>query len=83
MDASDWMILLKGKKIPLADAIFYFLQNMAAITQHVIVEQKERVKVRFFLFFPPYSYFGLSLRHMLIPHMCCKMQNKLSKSRVS
>ena len=54
---------------------------MAAITQHAIVK-KERVKVCF-SFFSPYSCFGLNLRHMLMPHMCCEMQNKLSKTRVS
>ena len=51
---------------------------MAAIKQHAIVE-KELVKVCFLLSFSPYSCFGLNLRHMVIPHVCCEMQNKLSK----
>ena len=55
---------------------------MAAITQHAIVE-KERVKVCFCVSFTPYSCFGLNLRYMLMPHMCCEMQNKLLKTRVS
>ena len=45
--------------------------------------KKERVKVCFFLSFSPYSFFGLNLRHVVMPHMCCEMQNKLSKTRVS
>ena len=55
---------------------------MAAITQHAIVEKRagEGMIVPFFF---PYSSFGLNLRHMLRPHMCCEMQNKLSKTRVS
>ena len=34
-----------------------------------------------FLF--PYSWFGLNLRHMVMPHMYCEMQNKLSNTRGS
>ena len=45
--------------------------------------KKERVKVCFFLSFTPYSYFGLNLRHTVMLHICCEMQNKLSKTRVS
>ena len=57
-------------------------QNIAAFILHVIVE-KERVEVSFILPFSPYSCFGLNLRHMMMPNMCCEMQNKLSKTRVS
>ena len=57
-------------------------QNMAAVTQHAIVE-KLAGKGMFFLYFSPYSGFGLNFRHMVMPHMCCEMQNKLSKTRVS
>ena len=53
---------------------------MAAIKQHAIVE-KERVKVCS-LSFSPFSCFGLNLRHMVMTHMCCEMQNKLLKTRV-
>ena len=57
---------------------------MAAITQHAIVEKSAGECMLFFLLsFPPYSCFGLNLRHMVMPHMCCEMQNKLSKTRVS
>ena len=55
---------------------------MAAITQHAIVE-KRAGEGMFFLSSFPYSCFGLNLRHMVMPHMCCEMQNKLSKTRVS
>ena len=56
---------------------------MAAITQHAIVEKRAGEGMFFFLSFPPYSCFGLNFRHMVMPHMCCEMQNKLSKTRVS
>ena len=46
-------------------------QNMAAITQHAIVEKR----VGEGMFFPFFSH--------TMPHMCCDMQNKLSKTRVS
>ena len=55
---------------------------MAAITQHAIVE-KRAGEGMFFPFFFPLLMFGLNLRHMVMPHMCCEMQNKLSKTRVS
>ena len=55
---------------------------MAAITQHAIVE-KRAGEGMFFPFFPPYSCFGLNFRHMVMPNMCCEMQSKLSKTRVS
>ena len=45
--------------------------------------KKERVKVCFFPSFFPLFMFGLNLRHMVMPHMCCEMQNKRSKTRVS
>ena len=53
---------------------------MLAITQHAIVEKRAGEGM---FFFPPYSCFGLNLRHMVMPNMCCEMQNKLSKTRVS
>ena len=59
-----------------------FSENVAAITQHAIVEKRAGEGV-VFLSFPHYSCFGLNLRHMVMPHMCCEMQNKLSKSMVS
>ena len=55
---------------------------MAAIKQHAIIEKRAGESM-FFLSFSPYSCFGLNLRHMAMPHMCCEMQNKLSKTRVS
>ena len=54
---------------------------MTAITQHAIVE--ERAGEGMFFPFSPFSCFGLNLRAMVMPHMCCEMQNKLSKTRVS
>ena len=36
-----------------------------------------------FLFYSPYSCFGLNLRDMVKPHMYCQMQNKLSSTRGS
>ena len=53
-----------------------FSKNMAAIKQHAIVE-KMVGEGMFFPFFSPYSCFGLNLRHMVIPYMCCEMQNQL------
>ena len=55
---------------------------MAAIKQNAIVE-KRAVEGMFLPFFSPYSCFGLNLRYMVMPHMCCEIQNKLSKTRVS
>ena len=55
---------------------------MAAITQHAIVE-KRADEGMFFAFLSAHSCFGLNLRHMVMPHMYCEMQNKLSKTRVS
>ena len=51
---------------------------MAAIKQRATVEKRAGVGMFFF-----YSCFGLNLRHMVMPHMCCEMQNKLSKTRLS
>ena len=45
--------------------------------------KKERVKVWIFLFFSPYSCFGLNLGHLVMPDMYCGMQNKLSNTSVS
>ena len=50
--------------------------------QHAIVE-KRADEGMFFLSFTLYSCFGLNLRHMVMSHMCCEMQNKLTKTRVS
>ena len=55
---------------------------MAAITQHAMVE-KRAGEGMLFPFFSTYSCFGFNLRHMMMPHMGCEMQNKLSKTRVS
>ena len=45
---------------------------------------KKRVGVgMFFLSFSPYYCFGLNLRHMVMPYMCCEMQNKVSNAKVS
>ena len=55
---------------------------MAAINQHATVEKKQ-VNVCFLIFYSPYSWFGLNLRHMVMPHMYCEMQNKLSNTRGS
>ena len=55
---------------------------MADITEHAIVEIRAD-EGTFFLSFSPYTCFGLNLRHMVMPLMCCEMQNKLSKTRVS
>ena len=60
-----------------------FSKNMAAITQHAIVVKRVGEGVFFPVSFSPYSCFGLNLRHMVMPHMRCEMQNKLSKTRVS
>ena len=59
-----------------------FSKNMAAINQHATVEKKQ-VNVFFLISYSPYSWFGLNLRHMVIPHMYCEMQNKLSNTRGS
>ena len=53
---------------------------MAAIKQYAIVEKADE---GIFSFIPPYSCFGLNLRHMVTSQMCCEMQNKLSKTRAS
>ena len=58
-----------------------FSQNMAPITQHAIVEKRAGEGMVFPFF--PYSCFGLNFRHMVMTHMRCEMQNKLSKTRVS
>ena len=62
------------------DGVF---QNMAAIKQHAIVEKRAGEGMFFFLTFSPYLCFGLNLRQIVMPHMCCEMQNKLSKTRTS
>ena len=56
---------------------------MAAINQHATVEKKKQVNVCFLISYSPYSWFGLNLRHMVMPHMYCEMQNKLSNTRGS
>ena len=55
---------------------------MAAINQHATVEKKQ-VNVCFLISYSPYSWFGLNLRHMVMPQMYCEMQNKLSNTRGS
>ena len=55
---------------------------MAAITQHAVVEKRADEGMIFPFFFPLFM-FGLNLRHTVMPHMCCEMQNKLSETRVS
>ena len=45
--------------------------------------KKKQVNVCFFNSYSPYSWFGLNLRHMVMPHMYCEMQNKLSNTRGS
>ena len=55
---------------------------MAAINQHATVEKKQ-VNVCFLISYSPYSWFGLNLRHTVMPHMYCGMQNKLSNTRGS
>ena len=55
---------------------------MAAINQHATVEKKQ-VNVSFLISYSPYSWFGLNLRHMVMPHMYCEMQIKLSNTRGS
>ena len=55
---------------------------MAAINQHATVEKKQ-VNVCFLISYSPYSWFGLNLRHVVMPHMYCEMQNKLSNTRAS
>ena len=59
-----------------------FQKIMAAIKQRAIAE-KRAGKGMFFPFFSPLFMFGLPLRHMVMPHMCFEMQNKLSNTRVS
>ena len=55
---------------------------MAAINQHATVEKKQ-VNVCFLNSYSPCSWFGLNLRHTVVPHMYCEMQNKLSNTRGS
>ena len=57
-------------------------RNMAAITQHAIVEKRASEGMVFPFFFP-LLMFWLELKAYAMPHMCCEMQNKLSKTRVS
>ena len=45
--------------------------------------KKKHVNVCFLISYSPYSWFGLNLRHMVMPHMYCEMQNKLSNTRGS
>ena len=55
---------------------------MAAIKQHAIVEKRAGKGLFFPYFFAPLFMFGLNFRHIVMPHMCFEMQNKLSKTRV-
>ena len=45
--------------------------------------KNEQVKVCFFTFESPYSYFCCNLRHTVMPFMYSEMQIKLSKTRES
>ena len=99
MDASDWMILLSSnrrvvyyqmhlycvfphQKVKIVISNLNHEGVFPKYGSHAIVK-KERVKVCFFLSCSPYSCFGLDFRQILMPHMCCEMQNKLSKTSVS
>ena len=59
-----------------------FSKNMAVINQHATVEKKT-VKVCFLISYSLYLWFGFNLRHMMMTHMYCEMQNKLSNTRGS
>ena len=54
---------------------------MAAIKQHAIVEKRASEGIFHFLF--PLFMFIENLRHMVMVHMYCEMQNKLSNTRDS
>ena len=53
---------------------------MAAMKQRAIVEKRAGEGI--FPLFSPYSCFGLNLRHVVMTHMCCEMQNKLLNTSV-
>ena len=57
-----------------------FSKNMATINQHATVEKKAG---EYMFSYCPYSWFGLNLRHMVMTHMYCEIQNKLSNTRGS
>ena len=48
---------------------------------HQAIVEKRAGEGMFFHSISPYSCFGLNLRHIVMPHMCCEMQNKLPKTR--
>ena len=56
---------------------------MAAIKQHSIVQKRTGEGVFFISYSPYYLCFGLNLRHMVMTHMYCERQNKLSNTRGS
>ena len=64
---------------------------MAAINQHATVEKKAGECMFSQFLFPLFMVWlefkaygdGLNLRHMVMPHMYCEMQNKLSNTRGS
>ena len=56
---------------------------MAAINQHAIVEKKACEAMYFSISYSPYLCFGLNLSHLVMTHMYCEMQNKLSNTRGS
>ena len=45
--------------------------------------KNEQVKVCFFTFESPHTYFCCNLRHVVMPYMYSEMQNKLPKSKES
>ena len=53
---------------------------LAAIKQYVIVEKRADEGIFSFFF---YSCFSLNLRHMVMTHVSCELQTKLSNTRVS
>ena len=57
-----------------------FSKNMVAIKQHAIVEKRAGEGMFAFHFLLPSSCFGFNLRHMVMTHMYCEMQNKLSNN---
>ena len=55
---------------------------MAVIKQHAIVEKRASEGIFYHLLFTLFM-FGLNLRHMMMVHLYCEMQNKLSNNKGS
>ena len=53
---------------------------MAAIKQHAIVEKRASEGIFYHLLFSLFM-FGLNLSYMMMAHLYCEMQNKLSNTR--